>query len=315
MAQKEEQKDLGFGLRSEGRLNRALNKDGSFNVKRTGQTFFDSFELYHWLISISWKHFILVVLLWYTIVNLIFAALYAVVGVEGLTGIDNTTRMSKMFDAFFFSSQTLTTLGYGRIAPVGMGASIVAAVESMFGVLSFSLATGLLYGRFSRPQSKIAYSTHAVVAPYRSITGFMFRVVNLKKSQLIEAQVEISISMQKPDGKSRIFESLALERDRIQFFPLSWTIVHPIDESSPLFGMTEDTFKKSDAEFIIMIKAFDESFSQTVYSRSSYDFAEVIWGAKFISMMSTDKDGNRLLQMDKLDSMEKAELPVLLTAQ
>jgi len=309
MAKEKEKKDIGFGTKNENNFKRALNKDGSFNVKRTDAGIFQSFELYHWLISISWKKFIFVVLLWYTAVNLFFAALYVLIGVDNLTGIDTSSQISKMLDAFFFSSQTLTTLGYGRIAPVGTGASIVAAVESMFGVLSFALVTGLLYGRFARPQSKILYSRHGVIAPYEGISAFMFRMVNQRKSQLIESAVEVVLSMRSRDGKSRIFETVPLELNRIQFFPLSWTIVHPIDEKSPLFGITKEEFQNSDAEFIIMLKAFDDTFSQTVYSRSSYTVDEIIWGARFVRMFDADKDGSRLLKMEKLELVETAELP------
>lgn len=299
------QKDIGFGTRSDDGLKRALNKDGSFNVKRAGQKFLQSFELYHWLVSISWKRFMLVVFLWYFIINLLFALLYVAAGVEHLTGIDGTTPYEKFWEAFFFSSQTLTTLGYGRVAPMGFIVSSIAAIESMIGLMVFALITGLLYGRFSRPVAKILFSENAVIAPYRGIKAFMFRIVNQRTNQLIETEVELVISMQSKDGTSRIFETLSLERNRIQFFPLSWTVVHPIDEQSLLFGMKEEDFRRSDAEFIIMLKTFDDTFSQTVYSRSSYRAEEVIWDAKFISMIDTDKNGSRKLMLDRLNSFEK----------
>ena len=299
------QKDIGFGTRSDDGLKRALNKDGSFNVNRTGQNFLQSFELYHWLVSISWKRFMLVVFLWYFIINLLFAILYVAAGVEHLTGIDGTTSYEKFWEAFFFSSQTLTTLGYGRVAPIGFTVSSIAAVESMIGLMVFALITGLLYGRFSRPVAKILFSENAVIAPYRGIKAFMFRIVNQRTNQLIETEVELVISMKSKDGASRIFESLPLERSRIQFFPLSWTVVHPIDEHSLLYGMTQEEFSRSDAEFIIMLKTFDDTFSQTIYSRSSYSVDEIIWDAKFISMIGADKNGNRKLMLDQLNAFEK----------
>ena len=307
MKQKE-QKDIGFGTKSEEGLKRALNKDGSFNVKRTGQNFFESFELYHWLVTISWKRFMLVVFLWYFIINLLFAVLYVAAGIEQLTGISATSEFEKFREAFFFSSQTLTTLGYGRVAPVGLSANIIAAIESMIGLMAIALITGLLYGRFSRPVAKIIYSENAIIAPYKGINAFMFRIVNQRTNQLIETEVELVVSMKSKDGTSRIFETLTLERSRIQFFPLSWTIVHPIDEHSPLSGMTEEDFNKSDAEFIIMLKAFDDAFSQTIYSRTSYIDEEVIWGAKFISMIGIAQDGTRKLQLDQINKFEKAVL-------
>ncbi len=305
------EKDLGFGTRSGSNIVRALNKDGSFNVNRKGQSLLDSFEPYHWLISISWKKFIFVVLLWYTAVNFIFAGMYMWAGVEHLTGVDMSSEKSKFFDAFFFSSQTLTTLGYGRIAPTGMATSTLAAVESMIGLMGFALVTGLLYGRFSRPVAKILFSNHALIAPYRGITGFMFRMVNQRRNQLIETEVEVVLSMRdKNDGANRVFQALNLERDKINFFPLSWTIVHPIDETSPLFHITEEDLKKYDIEFIVMLKAFDDTFSQMVYSRSSYSREDLVWGAKFVSMFHPDKEGHITLDIGKLDAFEKVKLDV-----
>jgi inward rectifier potassium channel len=302
------QKEIGFGRVSATGNARALNPDGTFNVIRSGQSWFKSFELFHWLISISWAKFILTVFLWYFFVNLIFAILYHLADADSLTGIIGMTSVEKFLDEFFFSSQTLTTVGYGRIAPVGTFTSTIAAAESMIGLLGFALVTGLLYGRFSRPIAKIIYSADAIVAPYRNGKAIMFRIVNARKSQLIETEVEITALKKEKDG-TRSFLQIKLERDRIALFPLSWTIVHPIDEESPFWNLDEKEFYETDPEFFVIIKAFDDTFSQTVYSRRSYVATEIKWGQKFETMIEFMPDGTRKLHIDKINLSAKTELP------
>ncbi len=301
-------KDLGFGERSS-HGKRALNKDGTFNVIRRGIPLLNSFETYHRLISMSWMKFNMYVLLLYFISNIIFAGIYLLVGIEGLQGIIGNTWMDQFYEAFFFSAQTLTTVGYGRVSPVGHAAGVVAAIESMAGLLGFALATGLLYGRFSRPEARIKYSEHAVIAPYKKGTAFMFRIVNERKNQLIEVEAALSMGMRKETNSNhRSFYNLKLELTKINFFPLSWTIVHPIDEDSPLHGMTQHEFTTSEIEFISLIKAFDDTFSQTVYARSSYRAHEVVWGAKFLPMIEYGPHST-ILNIDKINEMEKTEFP------
>ncbi len=302
--------DLGFGAKDHVKGRRGLNKDGSFNVIREGVPLVNSFETYHRLISMSWMKFNVLVLSFYLVANLLFACIYLLVGMDGLQGIVAHSFKDNFYEAFFFSAQTLTTVGYGRISPIGHAAGAVAAVESMMGLLGFALATGVLYGRFSRPEARIKYSENALIAPYKKITALMFRIVNERKNQLIEVESALSISMRdESNPKNRKFFNLKLELTKINFFPLSWTIVHPIDESSPLWGMTELEFQNSDIELISLIKAFDDTFSQTVYDRSSYKYHELVWGAKFIPMTEfTDK--GTILRIDKINAFEKVQLPV-----
>lgn len=302
--------DLGFGTKST--TGRNLNKDGSFNVKRTGLPRFRSFELYDKLILMSWSKFLLMVICFYIIVNLIFACIYMLIGTEHLAGIEGKTIFERYLDAFFFSSQTLTTLGYGRISPMGAAASTVAALESMLGLLGFAMATGLLYGRFSKPKANLMYSTHAIVAPYRGDQrGLMFRIANKRSNQLIEVEIDVTLAMLEPGATNRSFYQINLERKKINLFPLSWTLVHPLDENSPLYGMTDQDMHDNQIELFVLIKAFDDSFSQTVYARTSYRADEIIWGAKFIPMFSLQSDGSSVLDMKLIDAMERVELPPL----
>ena len=303
------QKDIGFGKNSGKKVNRGLNIDGSFNVERKGISFFESFELYHWLISISWKRFTVVVLLWYSVINIVFALLYHFAAPHQLAGMENEQGMQYFLEEFFFSSQTLTTLGYGRIAPSGMAASTIAAVESMFGLMGFAFFTGLLYGRFSRPFARILYSENAVVAPYEGQTALMFRIVNQRTNQLIETQAEVYATFRDRYGNPD-FSVLKLEMNKINLFPLSWTIVHPIDKESPFYGLSEQEFRATNLEMFTIIKAFDDTFSQTVYSRRSYILDEIVWGAKFNTMVEIGEEGGRKLHLDKINSFNKVEINV-----
>ncbi len=299
--------DLGLGTKNDIGGYRALNKDGSFNVKKTNIPFFERLNFFHSLITMPWSRFFGLVLLAYFMVNITFASIYTLIGVENLTGMESTTTFNDFIEAFFFSAQTITTLGYGRVAPLGHLANSVAAIESMLGLLGFALATGMLYGRFSRPSAKIRYSTHAVIAPYQDINGFMFRVVNPQNNELLEVEVQVNLAMQRKNSELRDFYSLELERPKVAFMPYMWTIVHPISEASPLYGLTEKEVLEKDAEFIISMKAFDESSSQTVYSRSSYKANEIHWGQKFVYATTRESNGISI-DVGKIDKTENAIL-------
>ncbi len=300
-------KDLGLGTKTLSSSSRAINKDGSFNVKKTGVPLFERLNFFHALITMPWSHFIGLILLGYFLVNLLFASVYLSIGAEHLTGIDGVTELDRFIELFFFSSQTVTTLGYGRVAPVGTLMNTIAAIESMLGLLFFALATGMLYGRFSKPSGKIKYSKHAVVAPYQDINAFMFRVVNPQSNQLMEVEVNVTLSMKREHSEIRDFYQLELERAKVVFFPYMWTVVHAINESSPLYKLNEAAVINKDAEFIVMMKAFDESFSQTVYSRSSYRASEIKWGEKFVYLV---KQENEFMTVDVGRLNETAKVPL-----
>ncbi|MEX0274590.1 MAG: ion channel [Flavobacteriaceae bacterium] len=301
--------DLGLGTKNDVGGYRALNKDGSFNVKKINVPFFERLNFFHTLITMPWLRFFGFILLAYFTVNIVFATAYTFIGTENLTGIATTTTFESFVEAFFFSAQTITTLGYGRVAPIGNLANTVAAIESMLGLLGFALATGLLYGRFSRPSTMIRYSQYAVIAPYQEINGLMFRVVNPKSNQLLELEVQVNLVMKRKDSDRRDFYALELEREKVAFMPYMWTIVHPIANNSPLFGLKKGQLMEKDAEFIVSMKAFDESSSQTVYSRSSYKASEVKWGEKFVYAV-TREDNGIIIDVGKIDHTEKIELNV-----
>ncbi len=312
----EENRDLGFGsvVSTESHL-RLLNRDGSFNVKRRGLGFWESISFYHALLTMSWWKFLAMVTLAYTGANAIFALIYIWCGPGALqstftprTAPGVSASASAFAEAFFFSVQTLSTIGYGHVVPVGLLANTVVAVESLLGLLMIALVTGIIFARFSRPTASILYSRNAVVAPYKGITAFEFRVINARSNQIIELEAKLIFThFASVNGSNqRRYFSLPLERGKVAFFPLTWTIVHPIDSESPLFGLTQEELVASSSEFLILLTGIDETFSQTVHSRSSYKAEEVVWNAKFINMFSKS-DGGELLSVNlqKFHGIEK----------
>lgn len=305
------QDDLGLGLQPAVQNQRTINRDGTSNSRRTGVPFFRTADIYNSLINISWGMFNLLVFAAYLAINIFFASIYVIIGIQNLDGIKTGGSTFQHFmDAFFFSAQTVSTVGYGHISPTGLLTSTVAALESLIGLLSFALATGLLYGRFSRPSAKIRYSKNIIVAPYHDITALMFRLANFRSNQLVELEVQVMFTYNAIiDGKAiRQFMPLELERSNISLLTLSWTVVHPITEDSPLKTMNLEFLQHNEAEFIVMLKAFDDSFSQTVQSRTSYTDEEIIWGAKFLPAFARNAAGVHILALNKIDDLEKVEM-------
>lgn len=303
--------DLGLGTKVSDQTQRMINRDGSFNVARRGLPFLQSLSVYHTLISTSWWKFNLLLVTSFVAVNCIFTLCYLVIGLEHLAGASGTGILQRFSEAFFFSTQTFTTVGYGRISPDGFLANAVATFESMTGWLYFAMAAGLFYGRFSRPQARIIFSKHAIIAPYRGGTAFEFRIANERNNQLIEVEAQVLLAKrERHNGQNRRqFYPLALERTQVTFFPLTWTVVHPINESSPLYGATQESLAASDAEFLILLKAFDDTFSQTVHARSSYSHDEVVVGAKFGTIYTTDVNGKTAVALHRIHDIERVELP------
>ena len=305
----DEDMDLGFGSKvvGESRL-RFVNRDGSFNVERTGIRPFSTINLYHYLLTMSWKQFLLQVLLLYFLSNIFFGLLYTWTGADSLVDTSSQPIANPYLRGFFFSVQTFATIGYGTIHPVGLVPNLLVTIESYYSLLANALITGLVFARFSRPTAKILFSERAVIAPYRGIEGFMFRIVNSRNNQLIEINAQVSFSHYvEKDGKlTRKFDLLKLERERVAFFPLSWTIVHPIDEKSPMFGMTEEDFQKADAEILILLSATDEIFAQVVHARASYKTDEIKFAHRFASIYNENSPGEPIsIDIRKLSKIEK----------
>lgn len=291
-------RDLGFGsVVAQQSRKRLLNRDGSFNVLREGLSPITSLSLYHALLTMSWPRFLGLIVLFYMVLNGGFAAAYLACGPGALNGAVGTTPAERFLESFFFSVQTFATIGYGVLSPKSLAAHILVTLESLVGLLGFALATGILFARFSRPSARILFSDVALIAPYRGITAFEFRLANARSNELVQVEARVTLSRFKPTGSGRDFIPLKLERESVLFFPLAWTVVHPIDETSPLYGLGPGDLAASGAEFLIFLTAFDETFSQTVHTRSSYVAEDVIWGASFESVFNPQQD-NGVVSID-----------------
>jgi inward rectifier potassium channel len=304
--------DPGLTQRYDGPLRRIINSDGSFNVLRRGTNWRDVNPYLH-LVSIPWTQFFGWVLLAYIVVNSLFATIYFLLGPGTLTRGHELSHANRFLQCFFFSSQTLTTVGFGAIAPASPAANIVAAFEALSGLLGFAVATGLLFGRVSRPSARIGFSRKALIAGYEDGVSFQFRLVNRRANTLIEPAVTLMLmTVDRSNGDSRReFKLLKLERPSIMLFALTWTVVHPIDADSPLLGKTAADLEALQAEFMVLVKAWDETFSQTVHQRFSYHFSEIVWGGKFTPAFGVDEKGDLHLHVDKVGAHVIENAPAL----
>ena len=298
--------DPGLTQQYKGVLKRAINKDGQFNVRREGATWRDSHP-YLYLISVSWVKFFGIIFLTFIGTNTLFALLYVAIGIEHLKGAEAPTTTLRFSNAFFFSAHTLTTVGYGNIWPSGPLANTITAIEALTGLMGFAIATGLFFGRFSRPSARIGFSPTAVIAPYKGGTSLQFRIVNRRSNNLIELEARILLmTVEECNGQlQRRFQDLELERTQVLFFPLTWTVVHPIDEKSPLYGASAKDLERLQSEIMINLRAFDESFGQTVHVRYSYRYDEIVWGARFVQAFEVDADGELRLEVSRVGELEQ----------
>ena len=292
--------DLGFGTKLTAADGRLINRDGSFNVERRGHT---SWTPYQWLVEMSWPNFSILIFTFYCLSNAFFAFIYMIIGVEYLSGVEPGNWYENFLEAFFFSVQTFTTVGYGAVSPSGIAANIVAATGALVGLMAFALATGLFFARFSKPKAQILFSKHAIITPYRGITGFEFRIANIRNNKLINLSAKVTMSWIEEGSSSlqRRYAALPLEREKVFLFPLNWTIVHPIDQESPLFNKSLTEISKIKAEFIILIQGYDETFAQDVHTTSSYTFDEILMDVKYAPMYFPE-NGHTVLELDKIDA-------------
>jgi len=304
------ERDLGFGsvVASDTRV-RLLNRDGTFNVRREGTGYWQSLSLYNWLLQLSWPRFFALVVATYVVVNLFFAVGFLLAGPGSLSG---PAPLGQFGRAFFFSVETFGTIGYGNIAPLNTAAHVILSVEALAGLLAVALITGIVFARFSRPVPKIAFSNSALIAPYRGGRALMFRIANERSSQLIDVEARVVVALfDRRDGHAtRRFSVLSLERNRVALFPLSWTVVHPLEENSPLYGLSERDLAEKGAELLVLLTGLDETFMQTVHARSSYRYDEIVWGARFSDIFEKDRAAHDLtVDISRIHAFEKVDLP------
>ena len=307
--EQERDRDLGFGavVGRESRQ-RLLNRDGSFNVARSGLGLLGSLAPYQQLLTVSWPGFLGLVSVVYLAINVLFAAAYLVVGPSALLGPGAEMLGGEFGRAFFFSVQTFATIGYGQIGPNGMAANVLVTIEALVGLMFQALATGLLFARFSRPTASILFSHRAVIAPYNDGLSFQFRIANRRRNEILQLEAQVLYSAMHPDGRGghvRRYLPLALERNRVTFFPLAWTIVHPIDAESPFAGKTAEALVADEVEILVLLSGIDETFAQTVHARSSYRVDEIVWHARFTSIfMRADHHSRLKVDISRLHEIE-----------
>jgi len=302
----------GFGTNANSYGGRFINKDGSANIQKTGMHFLRRISWYHTMIDMPRWKFLGILLSFYVGVNFIFACVYYLIGVEYLDGIDPSgSEWLKFGKAYFFSAQTFTTVGYGHISPNGFMTSALAAGEALTGLLSFAIATGLFFGRFSKPTAFLKFSHNALISPYKEGSALMLRMTPYKNTRLTDAEAKMTLGMTvEENGKmTNKFYTLELELQRINLLSLSWTLVHPITESSPLYNFGEEDFRNAEGEILVFVKTFDDMFSTTVAASTSYTFQELVYGAKFELMYAENANNTKtILNLDKLNSFYKVDL-------
>jgi len=297
--------DQGFGTEAKVRPSRLVSADGTFNVKHRNRSFAFS-RGYHYLVSISWPKFFAYILSIYLGINLIFAFIYKFCGIEEITQTTGNF-WGDLWNGFFFSAQTITTVGYGGMAPQGQLANWVSTFEAFLGLLFFSFITGLLYGRFSKPEASLKFSKSIIYRPFKKGNAIMFRLMNSMPTVMIRPKVTLTLALheQQEDGSFTLrYYPLTLQFDKVNFLPTTWTLVHEIEEESPFFEMDENDLKEMHAEFLIMVQYFDETFDQEVYQIHSYLSSDLQYGVKFIKAYYNDSSGSTVLDHNLLSAVE-----------
>jgi inward rectifier potassium channel len=301
-------RDLGFGsVVGRDSRQRLLNRNGSFNVVRRGLNALDAWAPYHLLLTISWSRFFLFVAAAYLAFNILFGVAFAAFGADALAGPIEARTGGTFGRAFFFSVQTFATIGYGQVAPRGLPANLLVTFEALVGLMFQALATGLLFARFARPTASIAFSNRAVIAPYAGGRSLQFRIANRRRGEIIQLEAQVLFSHLESDASGkrvRRYHILSLERNKVVFFPLAWTIVHPIDEQSPLATRTPEDLEREEAEILVLLSGVDEAFAQTVHARSSYRPEEIVWNARFASVFMPAGQGVVEIDLAKLHQIE-----------
>ncbi len=302
--------DLGLGARvAEQSLGRLLNPDGSFNVARRGLPFWHSLHLYHTFTRMSWGRFYLIAVGGYLAINFLFAMAYFYAGSGAVHGLSGLTPLSRFAECFFFSVETFSTIGYGGYSPGNTFAHVLVTLEAIAGMFFVAIATGMIFARFARPRAIILFSERAVIAPHNDGKAFMFRIANARQSQLMEVRATALLSRRDATlGAGRRFFPLTLERDQILFLPLHWVVVHPITPDSPFWGLDERTSIEAGVECLILIRGIDETNSETVHARASYDACQFAWDARFDEIYDPPRDGVVGIDLRKLSNVRPAGL-------
>jgi inward rectifier potassium channel len=265
-------------------------------------------DLYFYLTTVSWPKLLLIIVGLFGFIKCLVALGYMIDG-----GVANARRGS-FTDAFFFSVQTMATIGYGVMAPSSLVANIMVSIEALSGLVALAVVTGLVFARFSRPTARVRFSRVAVISPRDGVPSLMFRAANQRNNRIVEAQIHVVLSrweMTREGESIRRFYDLAITRARNALFSLSWTVVHPIVEGSPLLGETAASLKASRSMIIVSLVGMDESFLQNVHVRYVWVADEIIWGTRFADVLHEFPDGTYSIDYSHFDEVvPAAQMPV-----
>jgi inward rectifier potassium channel len=276
-------------------------KSRRFDVIRKGVSHSNWHDPYHLLLTIDWPRFIALTVISYIVSNTLFAFLYLVGG----DSIKNA-RPGSFLDAFFFSVQTMATIGYGAMYPQTDYANFLVSIEALVGLLGVAMATGLMFARFSRPTAKVLFSRVAVIAPHNGVPTLMLRVANERRNQILEAQIGLSLLRDEVTAEGqfmRRFYDLKLVRSQTRTFAFSWMVMHHIDESSPLYGATPESLEEAETDIIVTLTGIDETVSQTVHARHYYITEEILWNMRFVDIFTRKPDGRRVLDLNRFNEV------------
>jgi inward rectifier potassium channel len=247
-------------------------------------------DYYHRVLRLSWPAFGALILSCYLLLNVGFALAYLWVG--GISGV----RPGNFLDLFFFSLQTFVTLNFGTMVPKTFGADVVIAVETVAGLLTFAVTTSLIFARFSRPTARVLFSRCATVAPYNGIPTLMFRAANQRGNQILQAQVRVTLVRAERSSEGvemrRIYD-LPLTREFNSVFALTWTMMHPIDERSPLWGHTHESLVATETLIVVLVAGIDDTFNETIHARYLYGAQDIRWDHRFVDVFKVHDDGSR----------------------
>lgn len=260
-------------------------------------------DLYFFLTTISWPVLLFIIVVLFAVTNCLFALGYLIDG-----GVANA-RTGSFTDAFFFSVQTMATIGYGVMAPKSFFTNVLVSIEALSGLTSLAIVTGLVFARFSRPTARVRFSRVAVISPRDGVPSLMFRAANQRSNRIVEAQIHVVLSrweMTREGESIRRFYDLAITRARNALFSLSWTVVHPIVEGSPLLGETAASLKASRSMIIVSLVGMDESFLQNVHVRNVWVADEIIWGMRFADVLHEFPDGSYSIDYSHFDEVVPA---------
>ncbi|MBI3543104.1 MAG: ATP-sensitive inward rectifier potassium channel 10 [Deltaproteobacteria bacterium] len=284
---------------------RSLNRNGSFNVVRPHDT--PLADIYHRLLSLTWGRFIADVIAFYLLVNVVFGLAYFACGPGQFVGMPEHEGFRRFLDCYFFSVQTFATIGYGHVAPGSLAVNLVVTVEALAGLLTVSLATGLLFARFSKPTARIRFSRNAIVGNHDGQLSFFFRMSNERGNLISQAEVGLSLLIDERTAEGdwyRTFYDLDLERAETPMFALSWTVVHPITEKSPLFRHTDETLRQAHVEILATVTGIDSTTSQDIHARFSYVPDEIAWHKRFVDVISRGPEGRISVDLTRFDDLE-----------